>query len=440
MHALLILLHLTAVSFAGPREATTTQRGALAAHPFSSGAEVASPALDGSLQSFRAAALTTHPELHRAHAAWAAAVYRTTSAGSLPDPTLTFAAFVQSVETRVGPQQARVSLQQALPWPATLRGRSETAVAEADAASAALGSAVLSMLARVDTAYWNLWELRARRDALVDHLSVLDGVASTVGARVETGAASVATLHQVDLARARLADRIESMDALESVAHAELAALVGAVPSGVLPTSELPPPPRTPELGIDVVAVHPRMEAARAAEAAAQSRLQVARTHRRPGLMVGADWMVTGPSAMDDVDDSGKDAFAVGVGLRLPLSWRAIGDDIRAAEAAVGGATFHTETQRRDLEVELLAALAQAQDTARRVQLTEGTLLPQAEAVYAGLLGAFAVGRAPLADLLLAQRDLLDIRIETDALYAGHARAWAALNALSSRPTTVLAD
>lgn len=390
--------------------------------------------LDGSLATARARTLATHPELGRARAAWASAQHRTARARSIPDPTVSVGMFVQPVETRVGPQRARVSVQQALPWPATLRGQREAAEARAAAGGAALEATVLDLQRRVDVAYWDLWELRARRAALSDHLTVLDGLSRTVGARVETGVASLAALSQVDLARARLADRVASLDARETAARARLAALLGAGPGEALPTTDTPPAPaaaRRPAPPAD----HPALDRARAAEAEAAAQLDVARAQRRPGLMLGADWIITGPSPMEDVEDSGKDAVAVGLGLRLPVTWRAHRDDIRAAAAAREGAAQGTDLARRTLEEATVAAAAEVDDTARRHALTEQTLLPQAEAVYAALLGAFAAGRAPLGDLLLAQRELLDLRIQSDSLAAAHARAQATLAAVSDSPS-----
>ena len=49
-----------------------------------------------------------------------AALEKVPQAGALPDPQIAFGYFIQPVETRVGPQQARFFVVQMFPWFGTL--------------------------------------------------------------------------------------------------------------------------------------------------------------------------------------------------------------------------------------------------------------------------------------------------------------------------------
>ncbi|MCA9570044.1 MAG: TolC family protein, partial [Myxococcales bacterium] len=57
----------------------------------------------------------------------------------------------------------------------------------------------------------------------------------------------------------------------------------------------------------------------------------------------------------------------------------------------------------------------------------EATLLPVAEAAFEALLGELAAGTGGVADVLLAQRDLLDLRVDLVRARADHVRALARL-------------
>jgi hypothetical protein len=72
-------------------------------------------------------------------------------------------------------------------------------------------------------------------------------------------------------------------------------------------------------------------------------------------------------------------------------------------------------------------------DSYRRVELNENTLLPQAEAAYASVLGAYATSRSTVAASLLAQRELLEIRVGLEQARAEHAAAWARLEQVVGR-------
>jgi hypothetical protein len=61
------------------------------------------------------------------------------------------------------------------------------------------------------------------------------------------------------------------------------------------------------------------------------------------------------------------------------------------------------------------------------VNVYESTLIPQADAAYSSVLGAYATGRGSVAATLLSQSDLLQLRIELEEIRAEHAAAWARL-------------
>ena len=74
-----------------------------------------------------------------ANSRWQAAIQRVPQAKGWPDPRLTYGYFIETVETRVGPQEQRVGVMQPLPWFGKLKAAGD--VASTDAA-AALATAV----------------------------------------------------------------------------------------------------------------------------------------------------------------------------------------------------------------------------------------------------------------------------------------------------------
>jgi cobalt-zinc-cadmium efflux system outer membrane protein len=74
------------------------------------------PQLPGhSLGELRLHAARHNPGLRAAFERWKADLERIPQARSLPDPRFTYGYFIERVETRVGPQRHRFSLQQMLP-------------------------------------------------------------------------------------------------------------------------------------------------------------------------------------------------------------------------------------------------------------------------------------------------------------------------------------
>ena len=367
---------------------------------------------------------------------WRAAAKRVPAASKLPEPRLSLGYFLSSVETRVGPQQARVSLEQSFPWPTELSAGHDAAARAVRAAQRAFEAETVAATARAGVAYWTLWETRVARIAHVAHLGVLEGLVESVEGRVKVGSASLADQQQIALAAGRLEDRIQGMRARERGAAAELRAALGwprdrAVPTE--PTLELGLPIEGAEALVASAQLHPRIAQASELAESAEARARSEDARRWPGFTVGADWIVVGDGP-SGVEDRGKDALAVGLGLKLPL-WQSIyADAVEAAHADAQSYRFEARARAADVAAGVEAALAEVEDQLRRVQLYRDLLIPQAEAVVESAVGGYAVGRGSIAQLLLAQEDLLELRIAHDAALAGYERAFVRLEAAVGRP------
>jgi outer membrane protein TolC len=386
---------------------------------------------DGMVEAYVAAAVAEHPRVVAERLASDAAEERIVGARALPDPRLSVGGFVQPVETRVGPQQVRVGVQQAIPWPTRLVSAGKAATSEAEAADWGVEGAEREVRERVELAYWSLWLVRAERALHQEHLAILDGLASTVRARIEVGAASLADLQQVDLSRSRLEDRIATLDAAEASGVAGLRAAVGVDELGPAPTRSVPERVVAPETSELVAGSHPRLRSMEARTDAAEHRVRVAASRRLPDFTVGADWVVTGPARMDGVEDSGKDAIALMVGLRLPVWQGVYGHDVAAAGHLESSLRERRRAGEVDIQGAIDATVVRLRDSARRADVVEQTLLPQAQAAYEAVLGEYAVGRAQVSQTLLAQRDLLELAIEHVEAQADHQMQWARLTSLT---------
>jgi outer membrane protein TolC len=380
------------------------------------------------VEAYAAAAVERHGDVRAAFHRWEAATARIPGAGALPSPEVAFGVYVRAIETRVGPQQGRIGIRQAIPWPGGLRAASRAARAQADAAADQLADTTLQVVREVADAYWTLWELRTTRGLHEEHLVLLDGLSSTVRARVETGQATLADLQQVDLVRARLADRLATMATDERAVVARLRSLVGDQPAYPTPTAPVLALPDPADLSARL-AEHPRFAALAHEVEAADARVAAARADRMPGVAVGGDWIAVAPGSVAS-PDAGRDALSVGGGVTVPLWQGVVARDVAAARAESQARDATLRAALDDATAALVAQVAAVEDTHRRVAVVTQTLRPQAEAAFTSLLANNTVGKASLAQTLLAQRDLLELSVEAAAAAAAHARAWAALDAL----------
>jgi outer membrane protein, heavy metal efflux system len=390
-----------------------------------------SASLGPELNGYLAYAAERSPELKASYERWRASVHRISPARTMPDPMLEFGVYVWNSGDNIGLTPARVGLRQELPWPAQLTAGADAASAEARAQQRSFEAQLLEVRARVAAGYYQLWLLRRMRAIEREHLEILRGLSEAALGQLSVGQASLADQQQIDLTMARLADALAALDEQERAEAARLRAVVGAPPDAVAETADREPPVALPEESEaslrQAAQEHPGIETFVLMGEAAEAMARAERVERYPGFVLGVEWMrMPGAHA--------ESAIMPSVGVRLPIWQGRYAEAIRAAEAEASAQVSEGRAAVQRAQAELTDALTRVRDSKRRIELHEHTLLPQALAAYESVLGAYATGRATVAASLLAQRDLIELRLSLEQARADHAMAWAELERIVGRP------
>lgn len=407
-------------------------------------ADVPLEGIDGTLPGYVAYAYAHRPALRASFERWRAASHRPRQARRLPEPQITFTAFVRPIETRVGPQRIKLGAMQWFPWPSKLGAAGRAAAREAEAEQRRFEADALAVAAEVSRAYWGLWEIRRTRAVDEDALVVLRSLCEQIRARLEVGGADLADVSRLELMVSRADDRLASLHERERMAEAELVRTIGAPAGTPTPTDAREPSVVLPsdEAALRRAAIeHPRVLEWASRSEAARSRERAARGDRLPSFGVGVDWVITGEAGDGSAghvsaDESGKDAVMVTAGLRIPLWSRAYGaaeGEARALDAANRARALEA---RNAALAEVEQSLARVREGARRTALYESTLVPQAEAAFESVTLGYASGRATVGELMLSERDLLDLQRERVSALAALGVAWAELERVVGRPLT----
>ncbi|MCA9699500.1 MAG: TolC family protein [Myxococcales bacterium] len=399
--------------------------------------EGALPNFDGTPQSYVDYALVHDHRLRAGWERWRAATHRIARERRMPMPMISYGVFVSPVETRVGPQRQRLSLRQSFPWPGELLAGADAATAAARAMQREFEAQALELRATVLRAYWQLWLIRQTRGVVNEQLELYAATAELARSRLSLGQVTLADVQQIDLGQARMADQLAGIDELELAAQAELLAAVAAPPMTDAPTSAAMPELLQPEADEDALRQalvdHPRLEVWTTRAEVGELRAKEARAARAPSFSVNVDWIEVGPARMSGVADSGKDAVMIGLGIDVPLWQGNYAHEQKAAEADAAAARSEWAAARDRAGADLAVTLTRLRDSARRVLLNEDTLIPQAQGALESTLGGYASGNGQLSAILLAQRELLELRLETLRLSAAHAVAWAELERVVGR-------
>lgn len=393
---------------------------------------------DGSLGAYLAFAFERNPELRASFEHWRAASYAPDRVRALPEPTITYAGFVRSVETRVGPQQHKLGVMQWFPWPTTLTAAGHAETHRAESAQRHFEALALSIAARVERAYWQLWLIHRLREVESAQVVLLEGLAKQLESRLETGAADLGSLAQVHLSVSQLKDQLEGLEQEQRSAAASLAEAIGAPQGTLTPIEETGPKIARPAderaALLGAARQHPRVQAVASLADAAEDDVRAARAEFAPSFGVGVDWIITGEAVDPAMRDSGKDPVVVMGSIKVPIWARSYRAGVRQAQAQGRAQRARLVAAKNAASADVERQLAAVENSARRVQLYQTTLVPQAESAFESVASSFAAGRAGIAELLMVERDLLQLQVARFEAEAKHAGAWAELERIVGRP------
>ena len=376
-----------------------------------------------------------NPALGSSFERWKDALTKASRAGALPEPRLTFAAYLSEVETRVGPMQARIGLMQPLPWFGELDAAANAAFEASEAARWMLGEARLELDRKVRDAWYELAWLERAIEITAGNRELVAHWESVSRARMETGQGAHADVLRAQIELGKLDVRVRSLSDLRTPLRAELNAALGRAAEAPLPTATLPEVAAT-ELDTDdlrdaLLERSPQLSAHRHRIAAAEHELELANKAFYPDLSLGLEYTVIGSADAPGVDGSGDDALALSLGIDLPLRRSAYRAGARGAEARVRAARLDLASAELDLGARLQRALYRLRDAERRVELYRDGLVPKGEEAVRALDVAYQAGDEGFLDLIDAQRALLEFQLQAARAQSDRAQALAEIERIT---------
>jgi outer membrane protein, heavy metal efflux system len=367
------------------------------------------------LSDYLAQAALHNPELESAFYRWKAALEKIPQARALPDPRFTFAYYIRNVETRVGPQEARLALLQTFPWFGVLGLREDMAAQEAKAAKAQYDALKFKVFYDVKNAFYEYAYLAQALQISREDMELLRYFESVARARYSAGAVPYADVARTQVQLGRLEDRLRTLQDLRKPLMARLAASMNLPPD-----TEFPWPPAVPimilcpteeELFKALPEHSPQIKRLEYLEARDKADIELARKQFYPDVTFGIENIVTGSALMPNTPDSGKDAVIASVTINIPFWWERRKAAVREGHAKMSATSKGTEALKRSLLSDMELALYKYRDAQRKIDLYLNTLIPKAEEALGVTLEAFQAGTLSSLDLIDAEKTLLEFQL-----------------------------
>lgn len=386
------------------------------------------------LDDYLAYAALGNPGLRRSFYTWKAAMAHAGYAGAWMDPMLTYSRFIEQVETRVGPQNQKFGLMQAIPWPGTLGAKKSIAAEQANAAYKKYEAQKLELFHAVRSAYYDYFYLGRDIELTQENLELLSFWESVARARYEVAMSKHPDVIKAQVELGKLEDRLLTLKDKRLPAASRLRAILNLPDSVELPVpSELDVTEFSPdrdEIAAAVRANNPDLKALTHTIESRRAGTRLASKLALPQFSLGVTYIETGQALNPSLPESGKDPWAVGVNINLPIWFGKNNARKREASANLRAAELNYEDAQNKLTALVDKVLFRYSDALRKVRLYRDGLIPKAEQALNASFTAYQAGETDFLNLLDAQRQLLAFQLEFEQARANLATRHSELEVL----------
>ncbi len=151
------------------------------------------------LNSYLETAARNNPGLKVRFNEYMAALEKAPQAKALPDPQIAFAYFISPVETRVGPQQFKISASQMFPWFGTLKSAENASVQDAKAKYELFEETKSELFNNIKNNYYDLYFNYKAIKITLDNLDILSSFKKLALIKVEAGLVSAVDDYRIEM-------------------------------------------------------------------------------------------------------------------------------------------------------------------------------------------------------------------------------------------------
>jgi len=393
----------------------------------------AQDALDGYLME----AAKNNPGIKAKFNEYLSALEKVSQVGTLPDPQISFGYFIQPVETRVGPQRAKISVSQMFPWFGTLGAKADAAAEMAKGKYEVFEEAKSGLFYGVKSTYYNLYFTQKAIDITKENIDILEIFRKLSLIKVESGLASSVDVLRVEI---EISDLENQLALLRDKYFAQLTGFNNLLNVDENREVIIPDSLENNDLAYDRGAIidsisnnnHQVLQLAYL-ESAFKNQETAAKRSGAPKFMIGADYMITGKSSMPDVSESGKDAIVFPmVGISVPIYRKKYTAMVKEAQLMQESVQNKTEDKVNVLETSFEITNKDYKDADRRIPLFRLQTERATKALNI-LQTEYETSGKNFEEVLRMERQLLKYKLELEKARADKDAAIAFINFLMGK-------
>ena len=272
------------------------------------------------LQYFILEAENNNPEIKAFNLRYSIAEEKVNEVNWVPNTEFSAGYFVSEPETRTGPQRARFSARQMLPWFGTITARENYATAMANAEYIEIVIAKRKLSLSVSQSYFGLYEIKAQQRVLSKNVLLLKTYEKIALKSLEVGKASAVDVLRLQIRQNELQQQKDVLDeaylaaqiSFNKLLHREGATALIIPNELFLPNEDVLPLKRVLTLNPELLLYDKRYESVAKEELLNKNELN-------PMIGFGLDYIPVSERTDMNFNDNGKDVFMPMMTVSIPL-------------------------------------------------------------------------------------------------------------------------
>jgi len=374
-------------------------------------------------------ALQNNPNIKAAYAKWQGAIEKIVIAKSLPDPRLSFGYFLESIETKVGPQEYKIGLNQMIPWFGKLRLQGDIQALKADAEYQQLQSIINNLYYHVESVVYEAYYLDQSINITEQNINLVQNWEVVVRNKYKTATVSHPALIKTQIERIKLQDDLRTLEDKYKPLIERLRALLNKDTLTAIYTPdtlefislEFP----REEMERIVMENNPGLLKLSLNQEASNLFIKRAKLDYYPNLGVGIDYIGTGLTS--------KDPLVGMVSLSFPLWFKKQKAGVDAARYGQRQVEEQVWEKKNQLRVDLETIWFELEDAQRKMELYEQNLIPKSLEALRASEKAYIADKADFINLIDAQRLYLKFLLEHERSLVRYTTAYAKLENIAGR-------
>ncbi|UAB86467.1 TolC family protein [Zunongwangia sp. SCSIO 43204] len=383
------------------------------------------------LQPYLTQALENNPKIQAFELRYETARERIEEVGVLPETQFSVGYFASEPETRTGPQQYKLSVQQMIPWFGTITARENYASSLADAQYVEIATAQRQLLLNVAENYYRLYAIRAKQRVLEENIDLLEAYEQLALTSLEVNQASSVDVLRLQMRQNQLRERFENFDEEFKAEQATFNALLNTRPGAAVEVYDsLAVPQEDPVQLPEVPQVHPELLRFDKLYESVGEAEKMNRKEALPDLGFGLDYVAVGEATAMQAPDSGKDILMPMVSITVPIFGNKYKSVTRQNELKQRELNAQRENRHNELVSRLEAAVSNRAE-ARISYRTQLLNIEQANDAEEILRRNYETGTIDFNDVLDVQELQLNFELNLIEAVKNYYQASANINYLS---------